>query len=108
MARWITVRKPFNYFWPGRSAVTHFREPGDQMVKDEVADFAVANGYATEGKVDGSSRSDKGTNARRRAKKKDVPAAKAADSGPATRMGDANPALPDRPADRPAVDHDAG
>jgi hypothetical protein len=37
-------------------AVTHFSEAdlGEHLVKDEVADFAVAKGYATEGKVDGS------------------------------------------------------
>lgn len=109
--RWITVRKPFDYMWPGRSAMTHFAEPGDQLVKAEVADFAVKSGYATEGKVDGSARSKKtsgGKTPRKRKPKKDKPAAPTADAPPVPPVGDADSADPDRPADRPAVDSDAG
>lgn len=40
------TRVPYNYSWPGRSAVTVFRETGEYLVKAEVADHAVANGYA--------------------------------------------------------------
>lgn len=59
MARWITVTKPFNFSF-SRSAALHFAEhpqfpfPREEYVKDEVADFAVARGYATEGKARGS------------------------------------------------------
>lgn len=54
--RWITVRKPFDYRWPDRSAMTAYTEAdlGEHYVKAEVADFAVAGGYASEGKLDGS------------------------------------------------------
>jgi hypothetical protein len=63
MARWITVRKPFDYQWPGRGAITAFSEQhlGEHFVKDEIADFAIEKGYATEGKVDEAARSPKGT-----------------------------------------------
>jgi hypothetical protein len=99
MPRWIHVSKPFDYFWPDRSAVTHFHEEalGDQFVKDEIADFAVANRYATEGKADKASRSKKGK-----------AAAKTADAGSSAPVGDANAADADRSADRPPVDDDAG
>lgn len=106
MARWISIAKPFNYHWPDRSAVTHFADIGDHFVKDEVADFAVERGYASEGKADASSRSRKGKKAKRRTK--EAPAAKAADTGTAAPMGNQNAAGADRSADRPAVDHDAG
>lgn len=105
MARWITVREPFEYRWPDRSAITHFHTPGDFMVKDEVADFAIEKGYAAEGKSDQKSRSRKGTGARRR---KEKPAANAADTGSVAGVGDANAPNTDRTADRPAVDSNAG
>jgi hypothetical protein len=109
MSRWITVRTPFDYRWPDRSAITHFSDPGEHMVKDEVADFAVAGGYATEGKVDGAARSKKsGPKRVRRAKKRDAPAAKAADTQTSAPVGDEDTADADRTADRPAVDDDAG
>lgn len=62
MARWITVRLPFDFHWPSR-AVTAFgpENLAEHFVKDELADFAVENGYATEGKVDEAARSTKGT-----------------------------------------------
>jgi hypothetical protein len=52
-SRWITVRQPFNYYWPSR-AVTHWseRDLGEHRVKNEVADFAVEGGYAVEGKLE--------------------------------------------------------
>jgi hypothetical protein len=100
MPRWITVRKPFDYTWPSR-AITHYSadDLGDHHVKDEVADFAVANGYATEGKVDEASRSTKGKKGRR--------TAKAADTEPVDRVGDADDAHPDWAAGGQSVDPDA-
>lgn len=112
MARWVNVTKPFDYRWPGLPALTAFtaRELGDQFVKDEIADFAVAMGYASEGKADASSRSLKGGNARRvrRSRRKEAPAATPADTGGTAPVGDADAADADRPADRPPMDHDAG
>lgn len=105
MARWITVRKPFDYAWPGRQAVTHFADPGELMVKDEVADFAIDRGYATEGKVDGSARSKKG-GAKRVRRKKEAPAAANPQSG--AQVGDKDPAEADRAPDRASVADDAG
>ena len=109
-SRWITIRTPFNYAWPGRQAVTHYAVPGEFMVKDEVADFAVAKGYATEGKVDGSAKSRKGGSGRRvrKATRKDPPAAKAADPQPSAPVGNEDVADADRAADRPVVAPDAG
>lgn len=107
-SRWITVRTPFDYTWPSR-AITHYSEPGDQLVKDDVADFAVANGYATEGKADGSARSRKGGKGKRvRRARKGSPAAKAADTRAVPPVGDEGAADADRAADRPTVDPDAG
>lgn len=111
MARWIHVSQPFDYRWPDLSAITHFHDQalGDQFVKDEVADFAVEKGYATEGKLDEASRSSKGTGKRKsRSRKKEQPAAKAADAQSVDRMGDEDHADADRAADRPAMDSDAG
>jgi hypothetical protein len=109
MPRWITVRKPFDYRWPGRAAVTAFREAdlGEHLVKAEVADFAVGNGYATDGKLDGSARSRKG---RRRAArpKKDAAPAEAADTGTVAPVDNPAAADVDRAADRPPVDDHAG
>lgn len=110
-SRWITVRASFNYPWPGRQAVTHFSaaDLGEHLVKDEVADFAVGKGYATEGKVDGSAKSRKGGKAKRvRRTKKEPPAATATDSQPSAPVGDEDAADADRAADRPLVDPDAG
>jgi hypothetical protein len=112
MARWITVRAPFNFTWPSR-AVTHFADAdlGEHMVKDELADFAVKKGYATEGKLDGSARSRKGNGkkaARRRAAKKEPSPAKTADTGAEPGVADASVAAADRAAGGSAVDPDAG
>lgn len=53
MARRIDiVRAPFDYEWPKVQAVTHFTQKGRFLVKDEVADFAVRKGYATEAPED--------------------------------------------------------
>jgi hypothetical protein len=111
MARWITVSKPFDYPWPGRSAITAFSEDhlGEHFVKDELADFAVKSGYATEGKVDEAARSTKGTGSRRSSRrKKDAASAKTADSGPEPSVGDEDVADADRAADRSGLDSDAG
>jgi hypothetical protein len=108
MAHWITIRKPFDYRWPS-GAITFFAEPGEQMVKNEVADFAVDNGYATEGKADGSeARSTKGGRKRRSSRKREAPAAATADTGPADRLGDADIPPDDRAADGGELDRDAG
>jgi hypothetical protein len=110
--RWVTVRKPFDYPWPGRAAITSFKEAdlGEHLLKAEVADFAVDGGYAVEGKLDGSARSRKGGKGKRvrAAKKKEPPAAATADSQPGAPVGDEDAADADRTADRPAVDSDAG
>lgn len=100
MPRWITVRKPFDYHWPGRSAVTAFREDhlGDHFVKDEVADFAVREGYADEGKSDEASRSSKGKRPKN---------AKASDIGRKQAVDHESVADADRSADREPLDPDA-
>jgi hypothetical protein len=112
MARWITVRRRFDYHWPGRSALTAFRDPGEYMVKDEVADFAVANGHATEGKLAGSkARSRKGkteTHNRGKAAAKGSAAAETADNRPGDRVAEPDLAVPDRPDDRASVDQPSG
>jgi hypothetical protein len=107
MPRWITVRQPFDYYWPDRMAVTHFGEPGEQFVKDEVADFAVEKGYASEGKLDGSARSKKSTG-RRVTKRKGKAPAKTADTGTIAPVGDENAADADRAAGGSAMAPDAG
>lgn len=107
MARWIAVTRPFNYHWPDRSAVTHFAEPGDHFVKDEVADFAVEEGYATEGKADESSRSSKGKRARGASAKKDTGTANA-DHGSDGDLAGQDNADHDRPPAGDVVDQDAG
>jgi hypothetical protein len=108
MARWIHVAKQFDYSWPDRSAVTHFHDQalGDQFVKDEIADFAVERGYATEGKLDTASRSTKGTGKRKSRAKKEPPAA--ADAGSDDTVDQPSLADADQSSDRPAVDRDAG
>lgn len=112
MARWITVHRPFDYHWPGQSAVTAFRDADEYFVKDEVADFAVERGHATEGKLKGSTkRSSKGTTARpKRAKAapKGTAAAKTADSRSDDPVAGAHLADDDRPAGGDGVDPDAG
>jgi hypothetical protein len=55
MPRWITITSaPFDFVWPGRASITHFstKEIGLEVyAKDELADFAVAGGFAKEGKA---------------------------------------------------------
>jgi hypothetical protein len=114
-SRWITVREPFNYYWPSR-AVTHFSadDLGEHRVKNEVADFAIAQGKATEGKVDGSEATPPPARKRkvkrvtkRKAAGKTAGSAKASDSGPVAPVGDESAADADRAADRPSVAADA-
>lgn len=105
MARWINIASPFNYHWPDRSAVTHYAETGDHFVKDEVADFAVEEGYASEGKADASSRSSKGRKGRRATK--EPATADTAEPRTAAPVGDQDVADADRAADRSPVDPDA-
>lgn len=109
MARWITVKKPFDYRWPGVNAITAFTDAalGEHFVKDEVADYAVENGYAAEGKADASARSRKDTGARRTARRRGTRTAKAADHRPDDAVGDPDLAVPDRPADRQSLDRNA-
>ena len=106
-ARWITVRKPFDYRWES-GAITAFTEAdlGEHMVKGELADFAVEGGYATEGKTDGSEASP--PKPAKKSRRKETAAATTADTGSAEGVGDQAPADADRTDDRPAVDHDAG
>lgn len=110
--RWVTVRNPFDYPWPGRAAITSFKDAdlGEHLLKAEVADFAVEGGYAVEGKLDGSARSRKGGKGKRvrAAKKKGKPAAKTADPQPGAPVGDQDAPDADRPVDRPVVASDAG
>lgn len=107
MPRWITVTKaPFDYRWPDRSAITAFTANGEFLVKDEVADFAVKRGYATEGKANGSkTRSTKGKT-RRRARAKVRPDVPAADNGQDARVDGARLADADRPDVQLSVDPD--
>jgi hypothetical protein len=104
-SRWITVRQSFNFYWPSR-AVTHFSEAdlGEHLVKNELADFAVAKGYATEGKLDGSAKSRKS----RKRVAKGKPAAKAAVTRTVATVGDESAAGADRSAGGSAVVPDAG
>lgn len=47
MARRIEIIKaPYDHYWKKASAVTCFREKGVYLVKDEVAETAIAKGYA--------------------------------------------------------------
>jgi len=97
-ARWITIRQPFDYRWPGRSAITAYSRPGEFLVKGEVADFAVSRGFATEGKADGSeARSSKGRRTRRRKDAKATPDVAASDHGSNTGVDGAGLADHDRP-----------
>ena len=67
MARWINVTKPFEFNIRGKGgkgailSTIVFTEAhaGDHFVKDDVADFAIAQKAATEGKKDKASRSKK-------------------------------------------------
>lgn len=111
MARWITVTRAFDYPWPGRAAITAFTDAniGEHFVKDEVADYAVAKGHAREGKAAGSTtRSHKGKSPRPAKAATAAIHAEAADTGSIARVDHADAAVPDRAADRTAVDHDAG
>ena len=103
-SRWITARKPFDFRWPS-GAITVFREAdlGEHLVKDELADFAVEQGYATEGKVDAAARSTKGTKRTGKATK----AAKAPNSGSDDAVAQPSVADADRAADGQPVDADA-
>lgn len=40
------LKVPFNYYWPKVSAVTCIRETGPVLLKDEVAEAAISQGYA--------------------------------------------------------------
>lgn len=50
MARKINVTKPFEFRWPGAVAFTVFstKDLGEHTVKDELAEFAIAKGFASE------------------------------------------------------------
>jgi hypothetical protein len=101
MARWITVTVvPFDYKWPNRTAITAFTKAGEFFVKDEVADFAVGKGFATEGKT----RTKK---AGKKAAKERAPV-QTADDGRRDRVDRSHVADHDRPADLGAVASDAG
>jgi hypothetical protein len=53
MARWINIVAPFNYEH-SRTSVTFYSATGEFLVPENVADFAVANGFAIDGKTPGS------------------------------------------------------
>lgn len=112
MARWITIKAdavPFDYRWPDRSALTAFAIPGEQMVKDEVADWAVKKGFASEGKAEGSiARSTKGGGARRRKGAKVAPDAPPADHRTDDRLDGADHDLHGAAGAGGAVDPPAG
>ena len=40
------LRAPWNYYWPGVSAVSCVRETGPALLKDQMADAAIREGYA--------------------------------------------------------------
>lgn len=83
--RWITIEKaPYDYRWPDRPVVTCFKEPGEYLVKAEIADDAVnVKKVAREGKLDGSeAKSPKGK--RERKKKTTPPPAKGKTDADAT------------------------
>jgi hypothetical protein len=106
MPRWINIIKaPFDYRWPDRNAITAFTVTGDQLVKDEVADFAVGKGYAIEGKANATARSVKGGGKRVTRRRRRASAAKPRTSAP---VGNANVADADRPAGGTLVAGDAG
>jgi hypothetical protein len=108
-SRWITVRAPFNFYWSHR-AVTHFSDAdlGEHLVKNELADFAVEKGYASEGKLDGSAKSRKGKTRRAAKPREAKPAATTADTGTVPTVGDASAPDADRAAGGSPVDSDAG
>lgn len=108
-SRWITIRTPFDYTWPSR-AITAYTEPGDILVKEEVADFAVEKGYATEGKVDGSAKSRKGgkRNIARRHKKQEAATAKAANRRSVAPVGSADVPAADSSGSGSGVDPASG
>lgn len=89
-SRWITVHARFDYRWPS-GAITHFsdRDLGEHRVKNELADFAVGKGYASEGKLEEQS------------------PAEAADSGSDDAVARESVADADRTADRQQVAPDA-
>lgn len=117
MPRWITITQEFNYRWPGVQAVTHFRAtpahpiPREELVKDDVADFAIAKGFATEGRADGSTaksrKSGPPAKTRRRKTGKAKVDAAPADHGPDDGVDGAGVADDDRASLRGAVDPDA-
>jgi hypothetical protein len=86
-SRWITVHERFDYYW-SRLSMTEYT-PGVYRVKNEVADFGVQKGYATEGKAEGQ---DAGTTA---------------DSGPDDAVAQPDLVDADRPAGGEPVDPDA-
>jgi hypothetical protein len=104
MARWITLHKaPFNFEWPGRTAVTVIRATGEHYVKDELADKAIATGYASEGKASEPKPAKSATTRRRGATK----AKDASHSRKPARVDRADLAADDR-ADDSATVADAG
>ncbi len=46
MAKRINITAPFDYRWPSR-AITAFVPADGQLVKDEVAEYALRKGFAT-------------------------------------------------------------
>jgi hypothetical protein len=90
-SRWITVKRRFDYRWPS-GAITHWSDDdlGEHRVRNEVADFAVGNGYAVEGKLE------------------EQGAGETADSGSDDAVAQPNMADADRSAGGETLDPDAG
>lgn len=107
------IKVPYNYEWPGRRAVSCYRQTGEFLVKAEVADDAIGKGYALPGWA-----SDKKahTAGKRTAKSRATSPAKsakpAANAATDNRTDDdvagTDVPAPDRPDVRGAVDEAAG
>jgi hypothetical protein len=96
MARWITVHKAFDYRFPDRSAILHFAEhpqypfPREEYVKDEIAEFAIKRGYATEGKASGSTTKSRKGKTERPKRARTAGNASTANRRPNARVGSAD------------------
>ena len=108
MARWITIIKtPFDHRWPS-GAITHYTKTGEFLVKDEVAERAVARGYAFEGKASDIRSSKTAGAGRVRRARKEPAAAKTANIGGTAGVAAAHLPDDDRPAYGRGLDPAAG
>lgn len=84
--RIMVIKAPWDYYWPKVSAMTCIRVTGPALVKDQLADAAIAAGIAIEIET-------KPATKRRRSAK---PKGNAANTGQSARMDRANLAAHDR------------